>query len=107
MYSKAYQKKYRWLFSILSKIGKPKDFTRFIALAKACLTCNSYPKLHKITCPVFVSGGKQDCVVTGGESEEIAVRLKCKIHMYETLGHSAYEEASDYNDRIYQFLRES
>lgn len=107
MYSEGYRKKYRWLFPILSKIGKPKDFIRFIALAKACLTCNSYPELHKITCPVFVIGGKQDCVVTGGASEEIAARLKCKIHMYETLGHAAYEEAPDYNDRIYQFLRES
>lgn len=107
MYSEAYRKKYRWLFPILSKIGKPKDFSRFTALAKACLTCNSYPELHKITCPVFVIGGKQDHVVTGRASEEIAAQLKCKIHMYEALGHAAYEEAPDFNKRIYQFLRES
>ena len=106
MYSEAYLKKYRWLFPVLSKVGKPKDFSRFIALARACLTCNSYPELQKITCPVFVIGGKQDRVVTGRASEEIAAKLKCGIHMYDTLGHAAYEEAPDYNNRIYQFLSE-
>lgn len=106
MYSEAYVKKYKWLFPILSKIGKPKDYSRFIVLAEACLTCNSYPELHRITCPVFVLGGKRDHVVTGSASEEIAAELKCKIYMYDTLGHAAYEEASDYNDRIYQFLTE-
>lgn len=106
MYSDAYQKKYGWLFPILSKVGKPKDFSRFIALAKACLTCDSYPELHKITCPVLVLGGKQDHIVTGAASEEIAEKLKCGIHMYDALGHSAYEEAPDFNKRIQQFLNE-
>lgn len=106
MYSDPYMKKYGRLFPILSKLGRPNDFGRFIALAKACLTCNSYPELHKITCPVFVIGGKQDRVVTSAASEEIAAKLKCRIHMYDTLGHAAYEEAPDYNRRIYQFLTE-
>lgn len=106
MYSAAYVKKYGWLFPILSKTGKPKDFSRFIILAKACLTCNAYPELHKISCPVFVLGGKEDRIVTGAASEEIAEVLKCKIHMYDALGHGAYEEASDFNKRIRQFLGE-
>ncbi|MDE7261271.1 MAG: alpha/beta hydrolase [Oscillospiraceae bacterium] len=106
MYSEKYIRKYRWLFPILSKIGKPKDVSRFTALAEACLTCNAYPELHKITCPVFVIGGKRDHVVTGAASEEIATELKCKIYMYDTLGHGAYDEAPDFNARIYQFLSE-
>lgn len=106
MYSEAYLKKYRPFFPILTKIGKPKDFNRFIALARTCLTCNSYPELSKITCPVLVLGGKQDRVVTGRASEEIAEALQCRIHMYDALGHAAYEEAPDYNQRICRFLRE-
>lgn len=106
MYSEQYVRKYRWMFPILSKVGKPKDFSRFIALAKACLTCDSYPELHKITCPVFVIGGKQDQVVTAAASEEISAQLKCKIYMYDALGHAAYDEAPDFNRRIAQFLRE-
>ena len=105
MYSESYIKKYKWLFPILAVLGKPKDPNRFITLAKACLTCNAYPELHKISCPVFVIGGNQDKIVTGQASHEIADRLKCEIYMYDDLGHAAYEEAKDYNDRIYRFLK--
>lgn len=104
MYSQRYIRKNRWLFPLLSRIGRPKDFSRFIALAKACLTCSAYPELHKISCPVLVMGGKEDKVVTGGASEEIAERLSCEIYMYDGLGHGAYEEARDFNGRILQFL---
>lgn len=105
MYSAGYLKKYRPLLPVLSRLGKPKDFGRFHALAKACLTCNSYPELSQIACPVFVIGGKQDRIVTGLASEEIAARLHCKLHMYDGLGHAAYEEAPDFNERIAQFLK--
>ncbi len=104
MYSEAYRKKNRRLIPLLSRIGRPKDYSRFIALAKACLTCKAYPELHQISCPVFVIGGKEDQVVTGAASEEIAGRLSCEIYMYDGLGHGAYEEARDFNRRIRQFL---
>ena len=106
MYSAAYIKKYGWLFPILSKVVKPKEFSRFINLAKACLTCDAYPELYKISCPVFVLGSRRDRIVTGAASEELAEALKCKIHMYDNLGHGAYEEAPDFNKRIQQFLSE-
>lgn len=106
MYSAAYIKKYGWLFPILSKAVKPKDFGRFINLAKACLTCDAYPELYKISCPVFVLGGGQDHIVTGAASVELAEALKCRLHMYDNLGHGAYEEAPDFNKRIRQFLSE-
>ena len=73
-------------------------------LAKACLTCNTYEDLDKIKCPVLVLGGRQDKVVTGNASEEIAAKLGCKIHMYDSLGHAAYEEAKDFNRIVYDFL---
>lgn len=106
MYSQAYLEKYKWLFPIISCIGKPKDFSRFIALAKSCFTCNCYDELQNISCPVFVIGGRQDAVVTAGASEEIAERLGCKIYMYDDLGHAVYDEAADFNKRVYQFLME-
>ncbi len=104
MYSAAYLKRYGWAFPILSRIGRPKEFGRFIALAKACLTCEAYPELQKIACPVFVIGGRRDRVVTGEASEEIAARIGCELYLYDGLGHAAYEEAPDHNDRIYRFL---
>ncbi len=104
MYSDAYIKKYRLMMPLVAKFSKPKDFGRFIILAKACLTCNSYDELDRIKCPVLVLGGKQDKIVTGEASEEIAERLKCERYMYEDLGHAAYEEAKDFNKRIYEFF---
>ncbi len=104
MYSSAYVKRYGWLFPILSMVGKPKEFDRFIALSEACLTCDTYPLLHKIRCPVFVIGGEQDHVVTGRASEEIAEALHCQLYLYPELGHSAYEEAPDFNARVLDFL---
>ena len=91
---------------LLTILQKPKDAGRFIALAKACLTCNAYEELDKIKCPIFVIGGKRDKVVTGEASEEIAEKTNCKIYMYEKLGHAAYEEAKDFNSRVYHFLLE-
>lgn len=104
MYSDAYVKRYRPFMPLLTLLQKPKDTGRFITLAKACLTCNAYEELDKIKCPVFVIGGKQDQIVTGEASEEIAEKVQCEIYMYEKLGHAAYEEAKDFNQKVYQFL---
>ena len=104
MYSDSYLKRYRPFLPLLTILQKPKDVQRFVRLAKACLTCNSFDELNRISCPVLVMGAKQDQIVTGAASEEIAEKLGCKIHMYDTLGHAAYEEAKDFNQIIFDFL---
>ena len=53
---------------------------------------------------MLVLGGRQDKVLTGAASEEIAAKLGCEIYMYDGLGHSAYEEAGDFNDRVAAFF---
>lgn len=105
MYSDAYVKRYQLFMPLLILLQKPRDVARFIMLAKACLTCNAYEELDKIKYPVFVIGGQHDKVVTGDASKEIAARIGCNIYMYENLGHAAYEEAKDFNKRIYDFLK--
>lgn len=104
IYSDAYIKRYAPFMSLLTVFQKPKDTQRFINLAKACLTCNSYEELDKIQCPVFVIGGGQDKVVGGTASKEIAQKLNCKLYMYDDLGHAAYEEAKDFNKRVLDFF---
>ena len=106
LYSEEYMKRYKAFMPLLTVLQKPKDVERFIILAQSCLTCNAYEELEKIHCPVFVIGGKQDKVLGGAPSEEIAEKLGCKIHMYEHLGHAAYEEAKDFNQRVLEFLKE-
>ena len=104
-WSGSYVKRYRPFMPLLTVWQKPKNIPRFITLAKACLTCNAYEELDKIKCPVFVISGMQDKVVSGEASKEIAEKLKCKIFMYSDLGHAAYEEAKDFNQRIYDFFK--
>lgn len=106
MYSEQYRRRFGWLFPVLLRTVKLSDPERFIRLAKACLTCNTYDRLSEIFCPLLVLGGQEDLIVTGKASEEIAEKTGCRIYMYEGLGHSAYEEARDFNRRIYAFLQE-
>lgn len=105
MYSSAYVKRYKPFMPLLTLLQTPKDVPRFITLAKACLTCESYGELDQIRCPVLVLGGAQDKVVTGEASAEMAQKLGCEIHLYEDLGHATYEEAKDFNHRVYNFFK--
>ena len=108
MYSASYGKRYGWLFPILARFCMPKNKTRFLRLAKACLTCDTYEELHRIACPTLVLGGREDRIVTGEASAEIAERLVCEkaLRLWEGLGHAAYEEAKDFNAEILSFLKQ-
>lgn len=105
MYSPPYLKRYRPLLPLLTLLQKPRDVDRFAILAQSCLTCNSFEELENIQCPVLVLGGSCDLVVTPEASREIAETLGCDLYMYESLGHAAYEEAPDFNQRVYDFFQ--
>ena len=98
-------KKYRKMYPLLTKVGKPKNFNRFLIEAKACLTHNAYNKLSKIKCPTLIIGGKKDNIVGVNASYEIHDKIKnSELYIYEEYGHSLYEEAKDFNKRVYDFL---
>ena len=104
MYSSAYVRRYRPFMKLLTLLQTPKDVPRFLTLTRACLTCDTYEQLDRIQCPVLVIGGRQDLLVTGEASVEMAEKLGCQIYMYEDLGHAAYEEAKDFNQRVLEFF---
>lgn len=104
VYSSAYIKRYKSFLPLLTLLQKPQDVPRFVTLAKACLTCETYDKLDQIRCPVLVLGGAQDKIVTGEASSEMAQKLGAELHIYNELGHAAYEEAKDFNQRVYHFF---
>lgn len=104
MYSPKYLNRYRLLMPILVRLVKPKDLQRFAILASAILDFDCYDRLEEIRCPVLVLGGEKDLITTGKASREIAEKLNCKCIMYSELGHAAYEEAEDFNHRVYDFL---
>ena len=64
-------------------------------------------RLPEISCPVLIIGGSEDRIVGAKASVEMHKRIPhSKLHIYEGLGHGAYEEAKDFNQRIYDFLKE-
>ena len=103
-YSDKYLATYEFFLPFLADSVKKADPQRFTALAKACLTCDTWDRLPELSCPVLVLGGRLDKIVGGDASEEIAQRLGCECYIYEDLGHSAYEEGKDFNKRVYNFL---
>ena len=104
-YSEKNIKKYRMLYPILSRVGKPKDFRRFIIQANACIHHNAYNELTKIKCSTLVIGGDNDKIVGKNTSNELAKRIKgSQLFIYSGLGHATHEEAKDFNSRVLNFL---
>ena len=104
-YTKKYLKRYKLTYPIVSRIGKPKDFSRFLIQAQACINHNSYNELDKIKCSTLVIGGDSDKVVGKNTSQEMAEKIKnSKLVIYEGLGHGAYEETKDFNHQVMDFL---
>ena len=93
-------------YKLLGSIGKPRSFDRFRIQAASCLTHNTYDLLDQIKCRTLVIGGKEDQIVTGQASAEIAGKIPdCQLFLYEGLGHGLYEEAPDFLKRVSEFCQ--
>ena len=104
-YTESYLRKSRWMFDLLGNMGKPKSFERFLIMAEAGMKHDVYEKLEKITCPTLVLGGRQDKIVGGSASEELAERIpNCEVYIFEDYGHGLYEEAKDFVPRVLEFF---
>ena len=105
-YSEKRLKQTRLEYRFLGSIGKPRSFDRFRIQAASCVTHDAYDLLDRITCPTLVIGGKEDKIVTGQASVEIAGRVPdCELFLYDGLGHGLYEEAPDFIARVAAFCR--
>ena len=104
-YSEPYIKKYKILYPLLGKIGKPKSFDRFLIQANSCIQHNACMELEKIICPTFIIGGGCDKIVGTHAAPILAKKIKgSELFIYNDLGHAAYEEARDFNKRVLNFL---
>ncbi len=106
LYSDNYIRRYKPFLPLLTLLQKPKDPVRFITLAKSCLTCDTYELLSQIQCPVLVIGGAQDKIVGSASAKELADKLGCELMLYQHFGHAVYEEAKDFNQKVYDFFKQ-
>lgn len=105
-YTEKRLKQYRPFYFMLGKVGKPKDFSRFLIMAKACMEHDSYNEIYKIKAPTLVIGADCDKIVGGKASEEIAACINgSELKMYQGFGHGVYEEAKDFNQVVLEYLR--
>lgn len=93
---------------IIARLTKPKSLQNFIVQAKACLNHDSWDELKNITAPTLVIGGGNDQIVGTNTSVELASQIRnARLHVYPEYGHAAFEEASDFQERVLSFLRQS
>ncbi len=105
MYTEKYLRKNRWMYPVLGSVGKPKDFSRFLIMAKACLTHNAYEELEKIKMPCLIIAAKQDKVVGSDASKEIFRKIsRSQLYVYPEYGHGVFDETKDFNKRIREFI---
>lgn len=104
-YSEKHLKRYRPLYPLLGRLGRPKSLGRFILQAKACLGHNACAELGKVACPVLVVGGGCDRIVGGDSARELAAQLPgSRLVLYPALGHGLYEETPDFHRQVLSFL---
>ena len=104
-YSPYYLMKYRQIYPFIGLIGRPKSYDRFLANAKAILGFDSADELCRISCPCLIIAGEDDKIVGLDASYELNEKIKGSLlHVYKGLGHGAYEEAKDFNKRVFDFL---
>lgn len=104
-YSESYLKKYRKMYPLLGSVGRPKSYDRFLANAEAILAFDAHAELGKIACPTLVIGGGEDRIVGPVAAEELQELIpQSELYIYPEFGHAAYEEAKDFNERVYRFF---
>jgi pimeloyl-ACP methyl ester carboxylesterase len=104
-YTEKQFKRYEKLLPIITRIGKPKSFDRFLIQAESCLNHNAYEQLQLITSPTLVIGGDDDKVTGPNSSQEIASRIKdSQLIMYQGYGHGVYDEVKDFNHQVMMFI---
>ena len=107
-YSPAYLKKYRKMYPLLSFVGRPRTYDRFLANAQATLSFDVTADLPKIACPTLILGGAEDRIVGPAASHALADLIPhSTLHLYPGLGHAAYEESKDFNERVFGFLNDA
>ncbi len=104
-YSESYLRKFRKLYPVIGLIGRPDNYRRFMINANAILSFDASPVLHKISCPVLIIGGDDDKTVGTQAAHQLNEQIAgSQLYIYHGLGHGLYEEAKDFNRRVFDFL---
>ena len=105
MYTEEWARKYRFIVPLLGLYPAPKNPTRFITMATACIIHDVYDELDKISAPTLVIGGGKDRTVGPDAAGELAAKIKgSELLIYPEYGHGLYDQAKDFNQKVYDFF---
>ena len=108
IYSDGYLKKYGWMFPVVARFTKPRSYRQFLIMAEACRIHDARDGLSRIKVSTLVIGGEQDKCLGGEASRELAAAIPgAELKMYREYGHGAYEEASDFQPTLLEFLKKT
>lgn len=106
IYTPRKQKSYRPFIPLAAKLSKPKSFDRFIVQSQAILKHDLREQIKNITAPTLILGAKDDLVVSYAASQELAKLIPQNTFItYNNYGHAVYEENSQFNQDILNFLK--
>ncbi len=101
-----YLEKTKKLSEATGPLGKNATYDRFIIQAYACMNHNSYDELHKIKAQTLIIGAGQDKVLGIEGSLELAEKIKLsELYIYDEYSHGVYEQAKDFNKRVFEYLK--
>lgn len=104
-YTEKYLKKYERITPFIGAMIKRANLDRFFVNAEAILAFDARDELGRIACPTFIVGGTADRVVGTEAAHELHAAIAgSELYLYEGLGHGAYEEAKDFNRRVFDWL---
>ncbi len=105
-YSPGYLKKYKKFYPFLGMLANPDDgYRRFLANARAILEFDARGILGDIKCPTLIVGGNDDRITGTPALYELHERIAgSELYVYDGLGHGTYEEAPDFNERVFGFI---
>ena len=104
VYPRPVYEQYKGFLTESAKEVTKTELGRFIILAEGMKEFDVTSRLKEITCPVLVLGSRDDKVLGGEASEEIAEKIGCEVYMYEGYGHAVYDLAPDYRERMKHYL---
>ena len=106
-YSKGYLEKYRLIYPVIGLIGRPTSYQRLMVNMGAIMGFDAANQLSQIHCPTLIIGGEEDQIVGVEASLQLHDGIdNSELYLYQGLGHGAYEEAADFNDRVFDFLNQ-
>ena len=105
-YTPEYLAKMRRMYPIATRVGKPRDYARFIRESRSCQTHDATAVLGEIRCPTLVIGAEEDQIIGPQASRDLAEAIPdARLCLFPKYGHGVYDETEDFYRQVREFFQ--